>query len=85
MRVQISKPRKARCPILILTRRVNESIDIGNGARVTVTSIGAGRVRLGVDAPGVRVKRSELPPLSGAGAGATNGRQNPLESGGVGR
>ena len=37
--------------MLVLTRRVGESIVIDNQIHVTVTRIEGGRVRIGVDAP----------------------------------
>ncbi len=47
--------------MLVLTRRPGEQIVIGNGIRVTVVSVGPGRVKIGVEAPpDVRVDRSEI-------------------------
>lgn len=40
--------------MLILTRKSGQSIDIGNGAQVTITRAGPGSVRVGIDAPGQR-------------------------------
>lgn len=47
--------------MLILTRRVDESIAIGDDIIVRVIDIDNGQVRLGIDAPQrVRILRSEL-------------------------
>ncbi len=47
--------------MLVLTRRPGEQIVIGNGIRVTVVSVGPGRVKIGIDAPpDVRIDRSEI-------------------------
>lgn len=48
-------------PVLVLTRKVNESIQIGDGIRVTIVRIGPGAVRIGVEAPPhISVLRGEL-------------------------
>lgn len=47
--------------MLVLQRKVNESIHIGEGIVVTVTAIGRDNVRIGITAPSdVLVLRSEL-------------------------
>jgi carbon storage regulator len=47
--------------LLALTRKVGESIVIGDGIRVTVVAVDNGQVRLGIDAPrNVAVHRSEV-------------------------
>lgn len=47
--------------MLVLTRRVGESIIIGNGIKLTVISVGPGRVKVGIDAPRtVRIDREEV-------------------------
>jgi carbon storage regulator CsrA len=47
--------------MLVLTRKSNESIVIGDNVRVTVVEIGPGRVRIGIEAPkSVRVDRAEI-------------------------
>jgi len=47
--------------MLVLTRRPGESIIIGNGIKLTVVSVGPGRVKIGVEAPpSVRVDRAEI-------------------------
>jgi len=47
--------------MLVLTRRIGETIVIDNQIRVTVVSVGPGRVKIGIDAPAnVRVDREEI-------------------------
>jgi carbon storage regulator len=47
--------------MLVLTRKKSESISIGNDVVITITQIGAGKVKLGIVAPAhVRIRRSEL-------------------------
>lgn len=47
--------------MLVLTRRPGEQIVIGNGIRVTVVSVGPGRVKIGIEAPpDVRIDRQEI-------------------------
>lgn len=47
--------------MLVLTRRPGESIVIGNGIKLTVVTIGPGRVKIGIDAPPtVRIDREEV-------------------------
>lgn len=47
--------------MLVLTRKLGESIMIGNGVTVTVVGIDRGKIRLGVQTPrSVPVVRSEL-------------------------
>jgi carbon storage regulator len=47
--------------MLVLSRRVNETIQIGNAVTIKVTKIAGSRVRLGIIAPdGVPVLRGEL-------------------------
>lgn len=48
-------------PMLILTRRVGESIRIGDDISVTVLSIQGNQIRIGIDAPkDVQVHREEV-------------------------
>lgn len=47
--------------MLVLTRRPGESIVIGNGIKLTVVTVGPGRVKIGIDAPpNVRIDREEI-------------------------
>lgn len=47
--------------MLVLTRRVGESIIINNDIRVTVVALGNGRVKIGIEAPqGISVDRQEI-------------------------
>ena len=52
---------KGVCIMLVLTRKVNEEIVIGDNIRIKVVDIGAGRIRLGISAPrDVTVLRDEV-------------------------
>lgn len=47
--------------MLVLSRKIGESIQIAGGIRVTVTEVRGGRVRLSIEAPdSVRVMRMEI-------------------------
>lgn len=47
--------------MLVLARKLGESIRIGENVRITVIQIRSGRVRLGIEAPAhVRIHRSEI-------------------------
>ena len=47
--------------MLVLTRRPGEQIVIGNNVRLTVVSVGPGRVKIGIEAPpDVRIDRQEI-------------------------
>lgn len=53
--------------MLVLSRKVGESIIIDNDITVTVVELSGNRVRLGIDAPQeVPIRRSELDPNVGA-------------------
>lgn len=55
--------------MLVLKRKTQERIQIGDDIVITVIEAGVGKVRLGVDAPAdVRVMRTEL--LGGAAGGS---------------
>ena len=47
--------------MLVLTRKVGESINIGNNIKVTIINMDGGQVRLGIEAPrDVIVHREEI-------------------------
>ena len=47
--------------MLVLTRRPGESIVIGDGIKLTVVTVGPGRVKIGIEAPPhVRIDREEI-------------------------
>lgn len=47
--------------MLVLTRRINESIKIGKDITVTVTGVAGGKVRIGIEAPSdVPILRQEV-------------------------
>lgn len=47
--------------MLVLTRKPGEQIVVGNSIRITVVSIGQGRVKIGVEAPpNVSIDRQEV-------------------------
>jgi carbon storage regulator len=47
--------------VLILTRKVNESIQIGDDIEITVISIGNDQVKIGINAPKhIEVHRKEI-------------------------
>ena len=48
--------------MLVLSRRVGERIEIGNGVTVTVLRMSGKSVRIGIEAPNqVAIRRSEIP------------------------
>ena len=52
---------KERISVLILTRRVGETLTIGDNIEVTVLEVRGGQVRIGVNAPrDVVVNRKEI-------------------------
>jgi carbon storage regulator len=54
--------------MLVLSRRVHETLVINGDIRITVVRVSGSRVRLGVEAPeNVKVVREELLALGGAG------------------
>ena len=70
--------------MLILQRKLGESLVIGEDVRVTVVSIEGGRVRLAVSAPAeVSILRSELRVAAEANREAADEEASPLELLGV--
>ena len=54
--------------MLVLSRKLDEQIQIGPNITITLVRIRDGSVRIGIDAPrDVRVLRAELPPLPANG------------------
>jgi len=55
--------------MLVLSRKVGESIQIAGDIRVTVTEVRGGRVRLSIEAPSsIRVLRKEISDAQASGA-----------------
>jgi len=47
--------------VLVLTRKIDEEIIIGDDIRISIVEIGPGRVKIGISAPRhVRVDRAEI-------------------------
>jgi carbon storage regulator len=47
--------------VLVLTRKINEAIQIGDDVTITIVGIEADRVRIGIDAPrSLKIFRREL-------------------------
>ena len=60
--------------MLVLSRKVGESVVIDRGIVVRVLAVEGGRIRLGVEAPvGVPIRRSELAPSPRPGIRLTAG------------
>lgn len=71
---------KERAPMLVLSRKLNQSIVIGPDVRIVVLSVDRNNVRIGIEAPpDVRVHRAEIAapraadPAADASAAATVG------------
>jgi len=53
--------------MLVLTRKVNERIEIGDGIVLTLLRIKGQQARIGIEAPReMRIRRAELPKLPNA-------------------
>lgn len=51
--------------MLVLSRRIGESVCVGPGVTIQIVETRGGRVRLAIDAPAdVPIRRGELAPLS---------------------
>ncbi len=58
--------------MLVLSRKIGESIQIAGGIRVTVTEVRGGRVRLSIEAPdSIRVLRKEIADVANPAKPAT--------------
>ena len=68
--------------MLVLTRKLQERICIGNDITVTILRVKGQQVRIGIEAPrDVRVIRGELPPMVNDGAEAPAvGESQPRET-----
>lgn len=61
--------------MLVLTRKVGESVLLTGGIRITVTEVLNGKIRLGFEAPpAVQIYRSEIAPV---GFDTTSQEQQP--------
>ncbi len=69
--------------MLILTRKRNESVIVGNTVRVTVVEIAPGQVRLGFDAPAdISIYREELyREIAEVNRAALEGHEGPRQPG----
>jgi carbon storage regulator len=66
--------------MLILTRRVGESVVIGEDVTVTVLGVKGNQVRIGINAPKtVAVHREEIFERIKSGRGAGDGVANPVD------
>jgi carbon storage regulator len=55
--------------VLVLSRKIGETISVGDGIEIVVNRISGNRVTLGIKAPGdVRIVRGELEPFPREGA-----------------
>jgi carbon storage regulator len=65
--------------MLVLTRRIGETIVLGTKIELTVAAVQGGKVKLAISAPAVvRIRRSELPGLHDP-TGAATGSNSPGE------
>lgn len=66
--------------MLVLSRKLYESVQIGDSIKVTVVDIGPGKIRLGIEAPrDIPVFRTELLPREQANAKDANTDQGQAE------
>ena len=47
--------------MLVLSRKLNEVVTIGDGITITIVRVSGDAVRLGIEAPGLKIRRAELP------------------------
>jgi carbon storage regulator len=65
--------------MLVLSRKPGEQIVIGDNIRITVVSLGPGRVKIGIEAPGtVKVDRAEIHELKAAEPAPTAVVESPV-------
>jgi len=63
--------------MLVLSRKLNEEIDIGNNVTIKIVGVSGNRVRLGISAPEcISIQRSELIPPQ---TPACNSSLNPVD------
>ena len=68
------------CTMLVLTRKLNEEIRIGNDITVTIVRVKGESVRIGINAPKhVRVMRSELVTPNDSGTVGHGSRREPCD------
>ncbi|NUQ64234.1 MAG: carbon storage regulator [Pirellulales bacterium] len=71
--------------MLVLSRKINEEIVIGDNIRVRLVKVGGGRARLGITAPAdVSVRRAELPKkegIHGYDSAVLDGREHVVPAG----
>jgi carbon storage regulator len=67
--------------VLVLTRKKNESIMIGNDIKITVVEVDGGQIRLGIDAPqDIDIYRTEIyQEIAAENKEAANSNVNNLE------
>jgi len=67
--------------MLILTRRISESVIIGDDIKITVLGVKGGQVRLGIDAPkSISVHREEIyERIQKEKAGETSSEETPSD------
>src|SRR5262245_27290531 len=71
-------PGTKECAMLVLTRKLQEKIRIGDNVTITVLRVKGQAVRIGIDAPReVRVVRAELPRDGGQAASADTNEASP--------
>ena len=67
---------EVRVPMLVLTRKTNQSIMIGDDIEITVLSVSGDKVRIGIEAPrDISVFRHEVLDNAGGGAAPTSGHR----------
>ena len=61
--------------MLVLSRKIDESIIIGDNIRITVIRINSNQVRIGIEAPPkVEIYREEIAPIKNPGASAARAK-----------